>query len=277
MNNEMISNVDNNINNTIFKGRYGDFVIIGVKNDLRLIRFITPNDFGFYTIRCVNRASIIINDTSSILDPYKFNSCDGNACLGMPSFLGFKNLSDHPLYSKWSDMVQRCYMKSCREYQSYGAIGIITIYRWRCFEYFAQDAIYLPNYNEFICNPSEYALDKDALQQNVPIENRIYSPQTCMFIKKKYNLAELNFRKVTASNEFGYIGVSRRESDGAFCAHADRITIGVYKDPEAAAYAYNVYMLKKDPEYPRYLLNNVPELSAAELFSRKILHGRCKK
>ena len=37
-------------------------------------------------------------------------------------------------------------------------------------------------------NTNIYELDKDYLQQNIPIENRIYSPETCMFITKADNL-----------------------------------------------------------------------------------------
>ena len=49
----------------------------------------------------------------------------------------------------------------------------------------------------------DYELDKDLLQQNV--ENKIYSPETCIFLPKKVNGFLTNKQN---SNTSGYIGVS---------------------------------------------------------------------
>lgn len=269
MNDEMISNVDNIADRTIYKNLYGEFIVIGMHWQYALIKFINLNDFNFNTIKYINKANIITGDISSVIDPYKFTSYNNSACLGMPELLGYRTISENPLYSRWVDMIKRCYVPTCKEFANYGAIGVKTIYWWRCYEYFLRDAICLPNYNEFINNPKDYSFDKDFLQMNIPDNQKIYSPQTCMFVEKSYNCAERNFRAAKKSG-INYVGVKQRSSDGLFIAFVDRIIIGVYKDPEAAAYAYNLYKLRNDPNYPRQLLNPVPELSKEELFSRKV-------
>ena len=85
-------------------------------------------------------------------------------------------------------MIARCYNQNHKAYKSYGKKGVTVCRRWLLFENFLNDIKYLPNYDKFLQYPNIYELDKDYLQQNIPIENRIYSPETCMFITKADNL-----------------------------------------------------------------------------------------
>jgi hypothetical protein len=59
------------------------------------------------------------------------------------------NLSYHPLYPTWTSMKQRCDNKNCRDYQNYGARGVVVCRRWKkSFKDFLEDVGERPNGKE---------------------------------------------------------------------------------------------------------------------------------
>ena len=89
----------------------------------------------------------------------------------------------YKLKNAWGDMIRRCYNKDCDAYKNYGLLGVSVCERWKRRDFFLQDAVNLPGYQDMINNPHiTYALDKDKLQQGVPINEKIYSPWTCMWL-----------------------------------------------------------------------------------------------
>ena len=109
-------------------------------------------------------------------DPYFPNVCN----IG---FIGSLNKKDYSReYSVWNGMIDRCYNKNSASYSMYGAIGITVCERWFNFSNFVEDIKLLPGYNEWFEDHS-YQLDKDLLQANIPKHKRIYSPETCCFVK----------------------------------------------------------------------------------------------
>jgi hypothetical protein len=45
--------------------------------------------------------------------------------------LGFRGVTSHPMYQRWSQMVQRCHSPRARAFEDYGARGITVCDRWR--------------------------------------------------------------------------------------------------------------------------------------------------
>lgn len=94
----------------------------------------------------------------------------------------------YQLYKRWDCMMHRCYNKDHKNYKYYEAIGVTVCDRWFNFANFIYDVQRIPGYNKFIMNPSDYNLDKDFLQYNIPHIHRIYSPETCIWMHKKDNI-----------------------------------------------------------------------------------------
>lgn len=88
----------------------------------------------------------------------------------------YKEYTD--IYYHWENMLKRCYSS---DYQNKKPtyIGSIVCEEWHNFQNFAK--WYEENYYEV--NNEEMALDKDILIKG----NKIYSPQTCIFVPKRIN------------------------------------------------------------------------------------------
>ena len=82
------------------------------------------------------------------------------------------------IYNSWHDMLRRCYdIEYHKKEPTY--IGCAVCNEWLNFQNFAQ--WYEENYYEI--NGEAMALDKDVLIKG----NKIYSPQTCVFVPRKIN------------------------------------------------------------------------------------------
>lgn len=107
-------------------------------------------------------------------------------------------------YATWLHMMRRCYSEKFHmKFPSY--IGVTTCKRWHCFQNFCEDIQYLFGYNEWK-NNTGYEIDKDILCEKLNIIPKIYSPETCMFIKKENNVSESTSRKNLTG--LTYIGIS---------------------------------------------------------------------
>ena len=173
-----------------------------------------------------------------IQDPYAPLLC-GVGCYGAPK----RSYTKKELYC-WQDMIRRCYEDLERHKAYYGKITVCD--RWKCFEYFLDDIIYLPGYNEWLIGGNNYHLDKDKLQQNIPHDQRIYSPQTCVFLSNEEN----NIIRIKENNKSGVCG-AELTPDGSYCVRYNHQYLGRFDDPEAAATIHNFYCK----------INNTPQLN----------------
>jgi len=82
-------------------------------------------------------------------------------------------------YSFWERMINRCYNKNDKKYNTYGALGITVDERWHRFEYFLNDIQELPNWDKEKFYKNEISLDKD--YKNYTQHNDIYSRDDCMW------------------------------------------------------------------------------------------------
>ena len=81
--------------------------------------------------------------------------------------------------STWQGMMDRCYDIDRRDYRKYGAKGVRV-----CGEWLDQDNFcgwYIKN------KIADWDMDKDFLQDGVPINKKMYSPSTCCFVPKYLN------------------------------------------------------------------------------------------
>ena len=78
----------------------------------------------------------------------------------------------------WKNMKERCYDPNCKEYKSYGAVGVTMCDEWLDFKAFKN--WYFENYYSI---DGEYmAVDKDIFG-----DGKLYSPKTCCIIPFKIN------------------------------------------------------------------------------------------
>lgn len=122
-------------------------------------------------------------------------------------FLGTKQgIKDNKIMNLWRGMLGRCYSKSNASYGNYGAKGVRVCERWLNYSNFEIDVKKLEGYNEEQFYNKMLELDKDLKQSHLPINERTYSPDTCIFITSQKNniLAHKdNMRKFVALSPNG--------------------------------------------------------------------------
>lgn len=109
-------------------------------------------------------------------------------------------------YQTWQDMLMRCYSKKYQEkHPTYTTCTVCE--DWLKFSKFKE--WFDSNYPDELVRELniEFQLDKDLLIEN----NKIYSPDTCVFLPKKVNVFIANKQR---NNTSGYIGVSIHNSTG---------------------------------------------------------------
>ena len=89
-----------------------------------------------------------------------------------------------------------------------------------------------------------YNLDKDILQKDKPKNEKIYSPETCMWIPAIYNTAEMHADTVNtrqrASTSYANVYLTDKGTYSVVIGHLnEQRRIGRYADPIVAANAAN--------------------------------------
>lgn len=200
----------------------------------------------------------------NVRDPY-YPIIHGVACIGNTSNTTGKNPRDLKLLFKhWISMINRCYDNN--DISNYKDIGITVCDRWLCFENFENDAKYLPGYEDMINNPNvKYHIDKDYLQQGVPANQKIYSPETCIWTTAYFNETQAIIdNKHKCINQ--YYCVNALPNGNHRVRIFNRFTkqpqeCGVYTNEIAAANIANFY--NKNYGNP-YLINNVPYMNIGD-------------
>lgn len=109
-----------------------------------------------------------------------------------------------PYYRKWRDMIDRCYRADGKEYITYEGCAVCE--EWKYLSNFIKWVDSQPNRDWENCD-----LDKDLLVTG----NKIYSPETCVFVERRVN----NFFLEVASSDTEYlIGVTWHKRLGRFMA-----------------------------------------------------------
>jgi hypothetical protein len=172
-----------------------------------------------------------------------------------------KNWKD---YQRWTNMLARCYDLNNKNYNSYGGKGVYVCLRWLRFDYYLEDIVKLPGYEDMINNPNvKYHIDKDVLQQGCEI--KVYSPKTCIWLPETLNNMQKNIDNKIKYNS-KYFGVVQTKN-GNYAARIhiknENIGIGTYSNEIAAANAYNYYSWCLG----RPMLNDVPYMTHEQFSS----------
>jgi len=137
------------------------------------------------------------------------------------------NGTDCPIYSKWSQMLQRCYsepyLKNRPTYR-----GCTVCEEWKTFSNFMAWLTKQKNWEKF-------EVDKDIL---VP-GNKHYSPETCVLVSHDLNHALAHFNRGC--------GVWKRKSGRWSCDfrhEGKRVNLGTFADREVAVQKFIDYKTK---------------------------------
>lgn len=118
-------------------------------------------------------------------------SVEGVGYLG----IGEYKANNHRRYNSWASMLARCYRKRLKEkYPTY--IDCSTIEDWHNYQAYAE------YYESDRFRQDGWHLDKDLLIKG----NKLYSPETCIFLPKELNNSGLSFE--STASKHGYKGVA---------------------------------------------------------------------
>ena len=187
------------------------------------------------------------------------------------------NIKEHRIYWKlyqiYKNMKNRCIDSKNKSFKNYGKYNIKICDRWlNSFDNFYNDVKLLPQYEKFERWPTLYELDKDYLQLSIPKEQRVYSPETCMFLyyMDNLNICVYEYTRDNINTILSkYYGVNK-VSDNAYRVkigfNHKNIDFGIYNNEIAAANMYNhIYDYYHKYVYPRHeifpLINNVSYMS----------------
>lgn len=143
--------------------------------------------------------------------------------------------SNHPLYTVWEHMKQRCYNENEKAYKNYGGRGITVCKEWKnSFEAFFEWAL---------------PLWKVGLLIDRINNNGNYYPENCQFVT--YTESNLNTQLLRSTSTSGYRGVTYHKNNEKWIA---QITIdnknkylGSFNTPEDAALAFDNAVVDNRP------------------------------
>ena len=163
-------------NLTLKSKNYGDFIIIGMSKSRRTL----------FTIKFINTGYISHNvypsqlKTGEVKDLLAPSLCNIGR-LGEDFYDIINDIELHKiLYTKWNNMIRRCYDKNSNRYYAYGAMGVTVSDRWLTYTNFFHDVQKLDGYDRDKLLKREISIDKDKYQKGV--KYKIYSNTTCCWL-----------------------------------------------------------------------------------------------
>lgn len=236
-----------------------ELIPIGYHKKSRLfeIEFL---DTGYHTI--VTRGSLYngkIKDRSLI-------TVYNTGYIGQEDIFSIDSLEKN-IYKVWEGIISRCYNQKDLHYSNYGAIGVRVSDRWLSFRNFEHDVQLKTNYERKILEPHMFHLDKDFLQRHIPINQRVYSNETCIWI----SMYENALIKGLDNGRIKYYGVLF--DSGYFYTKIYHKLYGRFESPEDAAMLFNyIYPMVGYRDYMTInIYNEVPIIPFNELMSRNLL------
>lgn len=225
---------DNCKDRRVRKDRVGE---TGYNNKNELMKIIEYNTYRDIVVEfqdeyksCIHTSYQKFKD-GSVSNPYS-NTKRGEYKIGE---CGRGNKKNKMSYWYWNAMISRCHDNYLLEKEpTYKQCTICE--EWR--EYSSFDKWFNENYYEIENEKME--LDKDILFKG----NKIYSPETCIFVPKNINLL---FVKSDAKRGDYPIGVNCNKRSGKFVArcgeYGKRVNLGTFRTPEEA---FNAYKSEKE-------------------------------
>lgn len=200
-------------------------------------------------VRKASYGNFIKGNIKSYMNPNVY----GVGIKGQPE----KGNSSRKIYNCWHAMLSRCYSDKYKEKH--------PTYK-EC--YVCDEWLYFPNFKNWykenyyqIDNLGRTDLDKDILIKG----NKVYSPNTCVFVPEKINKV---FTKVDKSRGDNVIGVSFHKQNKKYTANCNRSLIGskdyigIYETEEQA---FNAYKKVKE-DYISFICETYKDLIPKPLY-----------
>lgn len=206
-------------------------IIEKLEHPMRKIRF----DNGYEIIVFMQAIK-----TGKIKNPYH-PSVFGVGYYGVGDYKALVNRKQTPEYEVWYSMLCRCYDEKYQE-KNPTYKGTIVCKEWHNFQNFAK----WYNENHPKIEGIKFHLDKDLLQQD--IKNKIYSPDTCIFLPHNVNSFLTNKQ---SDNTSGYIGacwnkvMKKWQANIRLFGEGKKKHLGSFTTPEEA---YEVYKFARTIE-----------------------------
>lgn len=148
---------------------------------------------------------------------------------------------DQILRQRWHAMMRRCYNQNNDSYINYGKEGIRVCNLWQTIDGYLSTITSVQFYEKFYLQPDRYALDKDFKQLNIPKNQRIYSPETCIFL----NYVDNDNLAIKEKHKPGeYYGIRKNDSGNytvTFSINGKKHCFGTYTNLVAAINEYHYY------------------------------------
>lgn len=144
------------------------------------------------------------------------------------------------LYSRYSNMMTRCYNKNNSKYASYGATGVTVCEEWKNSFQAYSDWCMKNGYKKHL------ELDKDIGSKKLGIFPAVYSPETCTFVTSEENAKHKSL--LTRSNTSGYRGVTIHKDKFKATINVDDsfVHLGLWTTALDAAKAYDYYVVSNN-------------------------------
>lgn len=207
----------------VYTNKYGNYTLVEYRSFRDVtIEWESPNCRTCHQFHDVQRGNVRNPLFPSIL---------GVAYFGIGPYKALVNGETVKSYSCWKAMLQRCYDEKFRhKWKSYESVSVCS--DWLNYQNFAR--WYEQNYVE------DWALDKDVLQKN----NKIYSPDTCVFVPRAINAALIRNKSERGLWPIG-VTMSKKVTPRfhASCADLDNktVSLGTYDTPTEAFLAYKTF------------------------------------
>lgn len=165
----------------------------------------------------------------------------GMGYMGVGTYKAYYNGKESCSYISWSSMLTRCY--STNVLKNYENCKVCE--DWLNYQNFAK--WYEENFPYFI-QDTKFELDKDLLQEGV--FNKIYSPNTCLFLPKNVNKLISNKYE---NNTSGHVGVSFNKKDNMWMAYSKGKHFGSFKTKEECEAVVRKTKIEQDESVKDYL------------------------
>ena len=224
--------------------KYGSYVIISAdeninkKNPTVRVKF----DYTGYEYNTTLKCAVNLGAR----DPYYPSIC-GFGYTGERSIFDPTAIAAEMLYNRWRMMVDRVKNPENKSYDTYGGAGVDIAPEWAYFWNYYNDIINKENFNYLLSDPEHWCIDKDILQTDIPMSQRIYSNDTTCIIRIDDNIA-FTQQEFSATNNFRirkYVGVYQNTA-GLYKIAFDVNNVNLasnhkFTDPVAAAAIYDFY------------------------------------
>lgn len=193
----------------------------------------------------------------------------GTGCIGQEDIFSLET-TERIIYKVWEGIISRCYNVKDSHYYTYGGVGVRVSDRWLSYRNFENDVKLKPNYERKLLEPHMFHLDKDFLQSHIPVSQRIYSNETCIWI----SMYENALIKGLDNGRVKYFGVLL--DSGYYYTKIYHKLYGRFTTAEDAAMLFNyIYPLVGYRDYMTINIHNeVPIVPFNELMDRNLIINR---